>query len=64
MLKITQNEDHRGIREYTFRSPNRIGLQRDLPSYCHHNQGSLGMSLKDFLARRRMSEAGTPVTFR
>ena len=48
----------------TFRSRSRLGVKRDVLSYWHRNQEPLGLSLKEFLARCRLSSDGRTVIFR
>ncbi len=64
MVKIREIDRERGIREYVFRSSSRVGVKREVLGYWHRNQGSLGMSLKEFLARCRLSSDERTVTFK
>jgi hypothetical protein len=50
--------------ERTFTGRNRVTIKRDVLTYWHSHQTSLGLSLKQFLAQCRESQDGMTVVFR
>ncbi len=50
--------------ERTFTGRSSVGVKREVLSYWHQNQSSLGLSLKQFLEQCRQSHDGNTVTFR
>ncbi len=64
VVSIRQIDRDRGIREYTFSSRSRVGVKREVLSYWHRHRDVLGLTLKDFLARCRISNDETTVIFK
>ena len=50
--------------ERTFTGKNRVAVKRDVLTYWHSHQSTLGLSLKDFLTHCRESPDGNSVVFR
>ena len=50
--------------ERIFRGHSRVRVKREVLTYWHRNQNSLGMGLKEFLTHCRLSGDGRTVTFR
>lgn len=63
MVRIREIDRERGIREYVFRGRNRVGVKREILSYWYRNQTRLGLSLKEFLTRCRLSSDQKSATF-
>lgn len=64
VVSIRNIDRERGIREYTFKSRSRVGVKREVLTYWHQHRGTLGLTLKDFLARCRISSDETTVIFK